>query len=99
MTRARSGTKLRNGAIWAQGSGFVKFGTDSMSTFQNLSELDREVNSATSTLRELQRQVAVLRARLSVLDSTKNYPSDGADSGVDKLFLSRVSGPFRESGV
>ena len=39
------------------------------------------MKSATSTLRELQRQVAVLRARLSVLNNTENYPSDGAESG------------------
>ena len=44
-------------------------------------EIDREVNSATSTLRELQRQMAVLRARLSVLNSTDNSPSDGAECG------------------
>ena len=58
-----------------------------MSTFQDLLahlalEHDREVNSATSTLRKLQRQVAVLRARLSELNSTENHPSDGAESGV-----------------
>ena len=44
-------------------------------------EIDREVNSATSTLRELQRQMAVLRARLSVLNSTEDSPSDGAECG------------------
>ena len=52
-----------------------------MSTSQDLFELDMEVNAATSTLRGLQRQVAVLRARLSMLDSTENYLSDGAESG------------------
>ena len=31
---------------------------------EKVNELDREVNAATSTLRELQRQMAVLRARL-----------------------------------
>ena len=46
-----------------------------------IDEIDREVNSATSTLRELQRQMAVLRARLSVLNSTENSPSDGAECG------------------
>ena len=52
-----------------------------MSTSQDLLDLDREVKSATSTLRDLQRQVAVLRARLSVLNNTENYSSDGAESG------------------
>ena len=39
------------------------------------------MNSATSTLRKLQRQVAVLSTRLSELDSTENCPSDSAESG------------------
>ena len=48
---------------------------------QELLDLDKEVKSATSTLRELQRQMALLKARLSVLNSSENYPSDGAESG------------------
>ena len=51
------------------------------STSQYLLDLDKRVESATSTLRELQRQMALLKARLSVLNSSENYPSDGAESG------------------
>ena len=46
-----------------------------------IDEINREVNSATLTLRELQRQMEVLRTRLSVLNSTDNSLSDGAECG------------------
>ena len=44
-------------------------------------EIDREVSSATLTLRELQRQMVVFRTRLPVLNSTDNSPSNGAECG------------------
>ena len=50
------------------------------STFSSVNN-DREVKTAISTLRELQRLVAVLRARLSVLNSSEIYPSNGAECG------------------
>ena len=59
--------------------GVVTKGADA-STFSSANN-DREVKNAISTLRELQRLVTVLRARLSMLNRSKKCPSDGAKNG------------------
>ena len=50
-------------------------------------EIDREVNSATLTLRELQRQMAVLRTRLPVLNSHRQFLQGTVRNVVTRLLV------------
>ena len=63
-----------------------------MSTSQDLFELDKEARFATSTLRELQRQVAVLRARLSVpCDSAESGGSTSGEDEFDEVISNQIA--------